>query len=27
LHDNAIDPLVERAMWFPDYRTYRYKTH
>jgi malic enzyme len=23
LHDNAIEPLVARSMWFPDYRPYR----
>jgi len=25
MHDDAIEPLVERAMWFPAYRGYRYK--
>ena len=25
MHDNAIEPLVERAMWFPDYPAYRHK--
>ena len=27
MHDNAIEPLIERSMWFPAYRGYRYKGH
>ncbi len=27
LHDDAIEPLVERSMWFPDYRPYRPAGH
>ncbi len=25
MHDDAIEPLVERSMWFPEYRRYRCK--
>ncbi len=25
MHDDAIEPLIERSMWFPNYRPYVYK--
>ena len=25
MHDDAIEPLVERSMWFPEYHRYRCK--
>ena len=25
MHDDAIEPLIERSMWFPEYRPYRYR--
>ena len=25
MHDDAIEPLIERSMWFPAYRPYMYK--
>ncbi|MHB8865742.1 MAG: NAD-dependent malic enzyme [Pirellulaceae bacterium] len=27
MHDDAIEPLVTRAMWFPEYHSYRYKAN
>lgn len=27
IHDDAIEPLIERSMWFPEYRPYAYQGH
>ncbi len=27
MHDDAIEPLIERSMWFPEYRPYVYTRH